>query len=139
MTCGWCHREPDQHSLSTSGPTRCKYATHRADCPATFATKCSDHVIDGEVAPAETFSETKDETKNMDKDETIRQLEEQLAQLRVHVTPSPPTKTESDASDMRHTQSTSTSQAPSSTPQSSQSSAPGNLQQAQILTLILRS
>ena len=50
MTCGWCHREPDQHTLSTSGPTRCKYTTHRANCPANFSTKCSDQVIEGVVA-----------------------------------------------------------------------------------------
>ena len=51
MTCGLCHRDPDDHSLSSSGPTRCKYTTHRQDCPNSFSTKCSDHVVNGSVAP----------------------------------------------------------------------------------------
>ena len=51
MTCGLCHRDPEEHTLSTSGPTRCKYLTHRRECPGNFSTKCSEHVVNGEVAP----------------------------------------------------------------------------------------
>ena len=51
MTCGLCHRDTEQHTLSTSGPTRCKYLTHRRDCPGNFSTKCSDHLVNGEIAP----------------------------------------------------------------------------------------
>ena len=88
MTCGWCHREPAQHTLSTSGPTRCQYKTHRAECPGNFSTKCSDQLIEGVVAAPEVVpSENgiKDE-----KDETIRQLEQELAKLRVSGTAAPP-------------------------------------------------
>ena len=80
MTCGLCHREPDQHTLSTSGPTRCQYLTHRADCPATFTSKCSDHIIDGRAAPPE--SQVAPEMKvEEDKDAKIRELEAELKQL----------------------------------------------------------
>ena len=53
MTCGLCHRDPENHSLSSSGPTRCQYKTHRHACPANFTTKCSDHVVEGAPAPPE--------------------------------------------------------------------------------------
>ena len=53
MTCGLCHRDPENHSLSSSGPTRCQYKTHRHACPANFTTKCSDHVVEGALAPPE--------------------------------------------------------------------------------------
>ena len=53
MTCGWCHRDADNHELSSSGPTRCQYKTHRMNCPATFNTKCEDQIIDGMVAQPE--------------------------------------------------------------------------------------
>lgn len=37
---------PDtDHTLSTSGPQRCKYTTHREDCPSGFRTKCTDQVV----------------------------------------------------------------------------------------------
>ena len=96
MTCGWCHREPDQHSLSTSGPTRCQYQTHRSNCPGTFSTKCVDQIIEGVAAPVEDEAvDIKDE-----KDATIRQLEEELAKLRVSSTPAsaPPTPSQPPAS-----------------------------------------
>ena len=63
MTCGLCHRDPDQHSLSTSGPTRCQYQTHRPHCPGNFSTKCSDHTVDGQVAPPEQENEDKVDIK----------------------------------------------------------------------------
>ena len=85
MTCGWCHREPDQHTLSSSGPTRCQYKTHRSDCPGNFSTKCADQIIDGVVAPIE--EEVGSKNIKDEKDETIRQLEEELAKLRVSSTP----------------------------------------------------
>ena len=92
MTCGWCHREPDQHNLSSSGPTRCRYQTHRASCPANFSTKCSDHVVNGQTAPADNpespESEIKDEKD--EKDATILQLEQELAKLRLSKTPTQP-------------------------------------------------
>ena len=87
MTCGWCHREPAQHTLSTSGPTRCLYQTHRRDCPGTFSTKCVDQIINGVVAPAEEEDISGNVIKNEEKDATIRQLEEELAKLRVSSTP----------------------------------------------------
>ena len=86
MTCGWCHREPAQHTLSTSGPTRCQYQTHRYDCPGTFSTRCEDQIINGVVAPAEEEDISGNNIKN-EKDATIRQLEEELAKLRVSATP----------------------------------------------------
>ena len=63
MTCGLCHRDADQHTLSTSGPTRCKYTTHRKDCPGNFSTNCSDHVVNGDVAPPDPGSEKLSETE----------------------------------------------------------------------------
>ena len=63
MTCGLCHRDADQNTLSTSGPTRCKYTTHRKDCPGNFSTNCSDHVVNGDVAPPDPGSEKLSETE----------------------------------------------------------------------------
>ena len=40
MVCGVCHREPSDHTESSSGPTRCQYKTHREGCPGGFRTKC---------------------------------------------------------------------------------------------------
>ena len=45
MVCGLCHREDTDHALSTSGPTRCKYTTHRENCPGNFKTKCEEHIV----------------------------------------------------------------------------------------------
>ena len=45
MVCGLCHRPDTDHTLSTSGPQRCKYTTHREDCPSGFRTKCTDQVV----------------------------------------------------------------------------------------------
>ena len=42
MVCGLCHREPSDHTLSTSGPSRCEYDTHRDNCPGGFYTSCKD-------------------------------------------------------------------------------------------------
>ena len=89
MTCGWCHREPAQHTLSTSGPTRCQYKTHRADCPGNFSTKCSDQLIEGVVAAPEVGNISENGIKD-EKDETIRQLEQELAKLRVSGPAAPP-------------------------------------------------
>ena len=76
MTCGRCHREADQHPSSSTGPTRCQYRTHRAECPGNFSTKCSDHLVDDEVAPPDTGNDS-------EKDATIKKLEEQLQKLKV--------------------------------------------------------
>ena len=43
MVCGLCHREEQDHSESTSGPTRCKYETHRENCPGGFKNNCDLH------------------------------------------------------------------------------------------------
>ena len=43
MVCGLCHRPDTDHSLSTSGPQRCKYNSHREHCPGGFRTKCTNH------------------------------------------------------------------------------------------------
>ena len=40
MTCCLCHREPNQHTLSSSAPTRGKYETH---CPAYFPQMLQSH------------------------------------------------------------------------------------------------
>ena len=40
MTCCLCHREPNQHALSSSAPTRGKYETH---CPAYFPQMLQSH------------------------------------------------------------------------------------------------
>ena len=82
MTCGLCHRDPEQHTLSASGPTRCKYTTHRANCPASFTTKCTDHTIDGIVAPPDNIlHESKDNIET--KDATIKKLTEELQRLKL--------------------------------------------------------
>ena len=44
MVCGLCHREEQDHTLSTSGPTRCKYESHRENCPGGHYTACKDHI-----------------------------------------------------------------------------------------------
>ena len=44
MVCGLCHREDQDLAESTSGPTRCKYQTHRSDCPGGFRTACDLHL-----------------------------------------------------------------------------------------------
>ena len=90
MTCGWCHREPDQHTLSTTDPTRCQYQTHRANCPGNFSTKYSDQLIEGVVAAPKVVNGSGTEIKD-EKDETIRQLEQELAKLRVSGAPPPST------------------------------------------------
>ena len=33
VACGWCQRGPDQHTLDTSGPTRCQYQTKLSNEP----------------------------------------------------------------------------------------------------------
>ena len=43
MVCGLCHREPQDHTESTSGPTRCDYKTHRENCPGGYRTGCEEH------------------------------------------------------------------------------------------------
>ena len=44
MVCGLCHREEQNHTLSLSGPTRCKYDVHRENCPGGHRTPCEDHL-----------------------------------------------------------------------------------------------
>ena len=43
MVCGLCHGEDPDHPQSSSGPTRCKYLTHREECPGNFRTSCAEH------------------------------------------------------------------------------------------------
>ena len=57
MVCGLCHRIDTDHSLSTSGPQRCKYDTHRLDCPGGFRTKCSEHILPNNEPKADQFIE----------------------------------------------------------------------------------
>ena len=63
MVCGLCHREDTDHALSTSGPQRCKYLTHRENCPGGFRTKCDEHLLlNSETIrsePASTFIDEK--------------------------------------------------------------------------------
>ena len=44
MVCGLCHREDLDHADSSSGPTRCKYQSHRPECPGGFRTTCETHL-----------------------------------------------------------------------------------------------
>ena len=84
MTCGLCHRDSAQHTLSSSGPTRCQYRTHRADCPGSFSTKCSEHVVDGQAAPPEApdLTAKQEALSDSGKDEAIKKLEEELKKLK---------------------------------------------------------
>ena len=96
MTCGLCHRNPDDHPLSTSGPTRCKYLSHRSNCPGTFSTRCSDHVVDGVTAPPETEHKSEAEPK-VEIDSQIKTMEHELKAFNLNqeqapqLTPSPGT------------------------------------------------
>ena len=86
MTCGLCHRDPEQHTFSASGPTRCKYTTHRANCPASFTSKCADHIIDGIIASPE-ISLHESEATDESKDATIRKLTEELQRMKLEPNP----------------------------------------------------
>ena len=52
------------------------YKTHRPSCPGTFSSKCSDHLVDGEIALPETATDE-------NKEATIKFLEEQLKELKI--------------------------------------------------------
>ena len=86
MTCGLCHRDSAQHTLSSSGPTRCQYRTHRADCPGSFSTKCSEHVVDGQAAPPEApdLTTKQEALSDSGKDEAIKKLEEEIKKLNLN-------------------------------------------------------
>ena len=86
MVCGLCHREDDDHSDSSSGPTRCRYPTHREECPGGFRTNCEDHakkLQDIAVAPEEDeLKSVVDNAQDLPKtDETRSSLILQLQQL----------------------------------------------------------
>ena len=81
MVCGLCHREPQDHTESTSGPTRCEYASHRENCPGGFRTSC-----DQLKENLETTDEKKTETKE---DLTIDKLALDLSALNLTATPDP--------------------------------------------------
>ena len=79
MVCGLCHREPEDHQESSSGPTRCEYTTHRDQCPGGFRTSC-DQLSE---KPAEKLEQ--DEVKAVtpvekDPQAVLKQLQELLAQ-----------------------------------------------------------
>ena len=61
MVCGLCHREDQDHAESTSGPTRCKYQTHRSDCPGGFRTACDLHLE--QLKEPKLVDETKEDIK----------------------------------------------------------------------------
>ena len=61
MFCGLCHREPEDHTESTSGPTRCEYLDHRKDCPGNFRTSCADHKTKVETTHVEEKAGTGDD------------------------------------------------------------------------------
>ena len=61
MVCGLCHREPEDHTESTSGPTRCEYLDHRKDCPGNFRTSCTDHKTKVEATHVEEKAGTRDD------------------------------------------------------------------------------
>ena len=71
MTCGLGHREPPLYIWST----RCKYTTHRQECPANFSTKCSDHLVDGEMAPPDPGLETLGADDKKDLAASLKNLE----------------------------------------------------------------
>ena len=86
MTCGLCHRDAEQHSLSSSGPTRYQYTRHRAACPGTILTKCAGLVVDGCTAPAEAPASSENEEEKVkiksDNAEAIKKLEDELKKLK---------------------------------------------------------
>ena len=65
MVCGLCHREPQDHSESASGPTRCDYTSHRENCPGGFRTSCGEHLANLESVDKKT--EENKEDKAVDK------------------------------------------------------------------------
>ena len=93
MVCGLCHREPEDHQESSSGPTRCEYTTHRDQCPGGFRTSCdqlsekpAEKLEQDEVkavTPVEKLSDTLQELKlssAKDPQAVLDQLQELLAQ-----------------------------------------------------------
>ena len=75
MVCGLCHREPGDHTESSSGPTRCEYSEHRKDCPGNFRTSCSEHKT--------MAGDTNVEEKAGTKDDTMDSLEQGLKSLQL--------------------------------------------------------
>ena len=65
MVCGLCHREPQDHPESASGPTRCEYTSHRENCPGGFRTSCEEHSANLESIDKKTVE--KKEDKAVDK------------------------------------------------------------------------
>ena len=73
MVCGLCHREPQDHTESNSGPTRCEYASHRENCPGGFRTSCEQQTDDLKTV-GEKLIEKKD-------DLTVEKLAQDLSAL----------------------------------------------------------
>ena len=74
MVCGLCHREPDDHAESSSGPTRCQYKTHREDCPGGFKTNCNQGIK--ETEETETKTDVKVDENIMEKlTESLKSLD----------------------------------------------------------------
>ena len=61
MVCGLCHREDQDHEDSSSGPTRCKYESHRPECPGGFRTACNLHLE--QLKEPKSVDEAKDDIK----------------------------------------------------------------------------
>jgi hypothetical protein len=81
-------KEPDQHTLSTSGPKKWQYQTNCLNSPRTFSVKCMDQIIEGVMAFAE--DDNSGEDIKGEKNKIICQLEEELAKVRESsTTPAP--------------------------------------------------
>ena len=76
MVCGRCHRESEDHPLSSSGPTRCEYPTHREDCPGGFKTACD--------MSANEKKETASKTDFIEQNDAMKTIEQALLHLNLH-------------------------------------------------------
>ena len=87
MVCGRCHRESDDHPLSSSGPTRCEYPTHREDCPGGFKTAC-------DISETEK-KENESKNKFIEQNDAMKTIEQALKHLNIHASqPQPDLDTE---------------------------------------------
>ena len=81
MVCGRCHRESEDHPLSSSGPTRCEYPTHREDCPGGFKTACD--------MSANEKKETASKTDFIEQNDAMKTIEQALLHLNLHSSSEP--------------------------------------------------
>ena len=76
MVCGRCHRESDDHPLSSSGPIRCEYSTHREDCPGGFNSACDISVNEKK--------ETESKNDFIEQKDPMKIIEQALQHLNLH-------------------------------------------------------